>query len=124
MAGIIGLGALVLVPVYFMRSTSWVGDWRPWVAIAWLGVVPTALGYLLFARGLHRLGGPTVTTLTLAEPVVALALAISVLDERPGAVAVIGIVLVLAGLVLLATSGMSPVRPSAEPAEAFPFPPS
>lgn len=124
MAGIIGLGAIVLLPVYVVRSTSWVGEWRPWVAIAWLGVGPTALGYLLFARGLHRLSGPVVTTLTLAEPVVALVLATTVLSERPGVAALVGIGLVLAGLVVLATGGSVPAVPEGEPLDALPFPPS
>ena len=34
----------------------------------WLGAVPTALAYLLFARGLRHLPADEVATLTLAEP--------------------------------------------------------
>ena len=123
MAGIIGLGAVALVPVYVLRDTSWIGQWRPWVAIAWLGFVPTAFGYLLFARGLDRLGGPVVTTLTLAEPVVALGLATTVLGERPGRAAAGGIALVLGGLVVLATD-RSAGRAARSGADALVVPPS
>jgi DME family drug/metabolite transporter len=78
----------------------------------WLGVVPTALAYLLFARGLRRLPAAEVATLTLAEPVTAAALGAVVLGERPGAVAVAGIALILAGLAVLAAPGRRPRRPA------------
>ena len=41
-------------------------------------------------------------TLTLAEPLTAMALGFAVLGERPGAAAVVGAALVLGGLALLA----------------------
>jgi DME family drug/metabolite transporter len=68
----------------------------------WLAVVPTAIAYLLFARGLRHLPAGEVATLTLGEPVTAAVLGAVVLSERPGPVAVIGIVLILAGLAVLA----------------------
>ncbi len=46
-----------------------------------------------------------MATLTLAEPVTAAVLGATVLSERPGAVAVAGIALVLAGLAVLALRG-------------------
>ena len=71
----------------------------------WLGAVPTALAYILFAHGLRLLPASQVATLTLAEPVTAAALGAIVLGERPGAPAVAGIALVIAGLVVLALRG-------------------
>ena len=44
--------------------------------------MPTALAYVLFARGLGRLSAATVTTLVLAEPLVATLLGVAVLGER------------------------------------------
>ena len=70
-----------------------------------LGAVPTALAYILFARGLRLLPASEVATLTLAEPVTAAALGALVLGERPGAPAVAGIALVIAGLAMLALRG-------------------
>jgi drug/metabolite transporter, DME family len=67
-----------------------------------LGALPTALAYTLFARGLKRIGAGETATLTLAEPVTAAALGFLVLGERPGAAALVGAALVLAGLMLLA----------------------
>ena len=50
----------------------------------WLGAVPTALAYILFASGLRHLPANEVATLTLAEPVTAALLGAVVLGERPG----------------------------------------
>ena len=68
----------------------------------YLGALPTAAAYTLFARGLKRIGAGETATLTLAEPVTAAALGFIVLGERPGAAALVGAALVLAGLALLA----------------------
>jgi drug/metabolite transporter, DME family len=83
-----------------------------WVASAagagmalWLGAVPTALAYLLFARGLRLLRAGEVATLTLAEPVTAAALGALLLGERPGALALVGGALVIGGLAVLALGG-------------------
>jgi drug/metabolite transporter, DME family len=67
-----------------------------------LGAVPTALAYILFARGLRSLTPGETATLTLAEPLTATGLGILALGERPGVVAAIGAGLALAGLIALA----------------------
>jgi DME family drug/metabolite transporter len=64
--------------------------------------VPTAIAYVLFARGLLRLDASEVTTLVLAEPLTATVLGALVLDERVGRGGAVGAALVLAGLAVLA----------------------
>lgn len=71
----------------------------------WLAAVPTALAYILFAHGLRFLPASEVATLTLAEPVTAAAIGTILLGERPGALAVAGIALVITGLAMLALRG-------------------
>jgi DME family drug/metabolite transporter len=102
MAWSFGIGAVLLVPVLLVGDLSWLGTGEGVAMALWLGAVPTALGYLLFARGLRRLPAGDVATLTLAEPVTATILGAVVLAERPGALAVAGMVIVLAGLAVLA----------------------
>ena len=68
----------------------------------YLGAIPTALAYLLFARGLARIGAGETATLTLAEPLTAAALGVIALGERPSAAAAAGAALVLSGLAVLA----------------------
>ena len=102
MARAFGLGALLLVPVLLLGDLSWVATPGGAAMALWLGAIPTAVAYLLFARGLRHLPANEVATLTLGEPVTAAVLGALVLSARPGAVAVAGIGLILAGLAVLA----------------------
>jgi DME family drug/metabolite transporter len=101
MAAAFALGAVLMLPAFAVRPTGWLTSWAGLAVAVFLGVFPTAAAYRLFARGLVHLSSATATTLVLAEPATALVLGAAVLDERPGAVAVTGIGLVLAGVVVL-----------------------
>ncbi|WP_100343641.1 DMT family transporter [Compostimonas suwonensis] len=102
MGGVFGVAAALSLPLLLLTDTSWLAT-GPGVAMAlWLGLVTTALAYLLFARGLAALPAATVSTLTLAEPLTASLLGILVLGERLPATAVLGLVVLAAGLVILA----------------------
>ena len=72
------------------------------LAVLWLGLLTTTAAYLLFTRGLERLPAATVSTLTLAEPVVAAVLGVLVLGERLSPPALAGGALLLLALTLLA----------------------
>jgi DME family drug/metabolite transporter len=102
MAASFSLGALLLLPVLVLGDVSWVASGGGLALALFLGAVPTALAYVLFARGLRELTPGETATLTLAEPLTATGLGILVLSERPGAVAIVGAGLVLAGLLALA----------------------
>jgi DME family drug/metabolite transporter len=106
MARAFAVAALLLAPILVTTGAS-----SPLLApeglllALYLGAIPTALAYLLFARGLRRLSPGDTATLTLAEPLTAAALGALVLGERPGLLAVAGGVLVLAGLIALSLPG-------------------
>jgi DME family drug/metabolite transporter len=102
MAAVFGTGALMLLPALLLTDTGELFSAGGLALAGYLGAVTTALAYILFAKGLKQIGASETATLTLAEPVTAMALGFAVLDERPGAVAVVGAALVLAGLALLA----------------------
>jgi DME family drug/metabolite transporter len=101
MAGAFGTGGVLLLPVLLIAGPGFLADLDGIAMIAWLGVVPTAIAYIAFARGLQGLSAGEVATLTLAEPLTAAALGALVLGERPGILAVAGATLVLLGLVAL-----------------------
>jgi DME family drug/metabolite transporter len=103
-----GIGGFLLLPALFLTSPGWIVTPAGALTALYLGVVPTALAYALFVRGLGRLTAATVTTLVLAEPLVATLLGVVVLDERLALSAIIGCGLVLAGLVVLATGAQVP----------------
>jgi DME family drug/metabolite transporter len=87
--------ALPWLPLAWLASTSGVG------AAAFLGVVSTALAYVLFARGLRSLPASNVATLTLAEPLTAGLLGVLLLREPLTGIQVLGALLVAAGLMVL-----------------------
>jgi DME family drug/metabolite transporter len=102
MAASFSLGALLLAPVLMTADLAWLASGAGIAMALFLGAIPTAVAYVLFARGLRSLTPGDTATLTLAEPGTATLLGVVVLGERPGAVAAIGAALVLAGLVSLA----------------------
>ena len=114
MAGTFGVGAVLLLPVLALSDLRWLSDPQGLLLAIYLGVVPTALAYVLFARGLRHVATGEAATLTLAEPLTATALGVLVLAERPSGLALAGAGVVLAGLLVLAgpsrRSG-SPVHP-------------
>jgi DME family drug/metabolite transporter len=108
MAGAFGLGGLLLAPVLAATGAGWLLHPGGAGLALFLGVVPTALAYVLFARGLQRLSAAETATLTLAEPLTATLLGIAVLAERLSAPAALGAGLVLAGLFVLAAPQRTP----------------
>jgi drug/metabolite transporter, DME family len=102
MAASFGLGAVLLLPVLAITGAGWLAQPGGAALAIFLGVVPTALAYLVFARGLRRLSGAETATLTLAEPLTAALLGVIVLSERMSAPAALGGALILSGLLVLA----------------------
>jgi DME family drug/metabolite transporter len=109
MAVAFGLGAVLLAPVLFTTGAGWLATPGGLALAVFLGVVPTAVAYVLFARGLRGLAASETATLTLAEPVTAAMLGVGVLGERVTGTGALGAALVLSGLVLLAWRAPRPV---------------
>ncbi len=104
------VGAVLLLPVLAATGGGGLGSPGGIALVLYLGAVPTALAYVLFARGLRRLSSGETATLTLAEPLTASVLGVVVLSERLSAVTVAGGALVLAGLLVLAVRPRSTSR--------------
>ena len=101
MGGVFGLAAAFSVPLLLAGDTSWLATPSGLTMALWLGVVTTTVAYLLFAWGLRRLPAATVSTLTLGEPLTATLLGILLLGERLPPVAIVGLVVLAAGLTIL-----------------------
>lgn len=104
MARIFGLGAILLLPILFFADISWVFTTSGFAMALWLAAIPTALAYLMYAAGLHKVRAHEASTLILAEPITATLLGAIVLGERPSLLAWIGAVIILLGLIILARS--------------------
>lgn len=102
MAVVFCLGALILSPLLLGADIAWVADPRGALVILHLGVIATAAAYLLFARGLETVPVAGAVTLSLAEPLTAAILGVTVVGERLTPAALCGILLLFGGLALLA----------------------
>ena len=72
-----------------------------------LGLVCTALAFLVFFRLIAEVGPSRASIITYVNPIVALALGVAILDERVTAGVVAGLLLILAGS-WLSTDGRLP----------------
>jgi drug/metabolite transporter, DME family len=115
MAAAFGLGAIVLAPALVATTPTWLTHGDGIALALFLGIVPTAIAYLLFANGLKHLTASETATLTLAEPLTAAILGAVVLAEHLTAPALAGAALVLSALVALA---VRPPVTAPEPAPA------
>jgi drug/metabolite transporter (DMT)-like permease len=106
-AGAMLLGWLMLLPIFVAR-----GGWRDvallspagWIAVLFLGVACSGLGYLLWYGALERVEASRVATLLYLEPLVTLAAASVLIGEPIGATTVLGGAVVLGGVALVQTA--------------------
>ncbi len=99
------IAAFASLPAGLLQAPAGMWQGETIAAIAVLGVVGTALAYLLFFALIQRAGPTYATLVTYLVPPVALAYGAIFLGERFGLFAFLGLVLILGG-VALATGGV------------------
>ena len=87
-------------------QTSWPASVHGWLPVLALAVVSTVLAIGAFFAGLQRLGATPTSVLSTLEPVVSVALAALVLNERLGALQLLG------GAVIIGTAIWLALRPA------------
>ena len=102
MGALLGGAAVLLAPVLAVSSPGWLASARGLTVALYLGLVTTAVAYLLVGRGLRTLPAPVAVTLGLAEPLVAALLGLLVLGEHLTPTASVGLALVGLALAVLA----------------------
>jgi drug/metabolite transporter, DME family len=102
------IGGLVLVP--FAAAAGLVLSYPPsgWAALVFLALVPTALSYWLYVRGMRSVRAGTAATISLLEPLGSALLAVLMLGEQLAPPALLGAALLIAGIVLISRN---PHRP-------------
>jgi DME family drug/metabolite transporter len=110
------LGALMLLPAVTFAPKSLTA----WLALLFLGIVPTYGAYLFYGFGLARLEATRAATVATLEPVAAAALAYVVWGEALRGMGYAGAALVLAGVMIVATE--RDARASLEPPHEGPAP--
>lgn len=95
-----GIGALLSLPIVLFTS-AWINSALLVGFVLYIGLATTALGYILFGNGLTHLSPGTVSTLTLAEPVLATLMGVFILGEIMNLRGWIGCVVIIGALALL-----------------------
>ena len=107
MAAALVVAAIVLAPAALLAPPTATPGADALVAIVVLGLFCTAAAFVFFGALVTEVGPGRALVITYIAPVVAVALGVTVLGERPGAGAVAGLLLILAGS-WLSTDGRLP----------------
>jgi drug/metabolite transporter (DMT)-like permease len=110
MGASLAVAAILLTPLAALTWPAKVPSTGALVSTAVLGVVCTAAALTVLALLVAEAGPGRATVITYVNPVVAVALGVALLGERPGAGAVAGLILILAGS-WFATGGRLPSPP-------------
>jgi drug/metabolite transporter (DMT)-like permease len=103
----LGLATVLLAPAALMSAPAEVPSADAIVSVVVLGLICSALAFLCFFALIADVGPGRATVITYVNPVVAVALGVTLLGERIGATAVAGLLLILAGS-WLSTGGRMP----------------
>ena len=101
------IAAIVLAPLAALDPPATAPSAEALVALVVLGIFCTAAAFVFFGALVAEVGPGRALVITYVAPVVAVALGVTVLGERPGAGAVAGLLLILAGS-WLSTDGRLP----------------
>lgn len=107
-------GAVVLTPVALLAGIGPLASGRGALMALHLGLVATTLAYVAFTRGVRDTPVSTALLLTLAEPITAVILGVTIVGESLTATASIGIALLLVGVAVAATAPRATPRPAAD----------
>jgi drug/metabolite transporter (DMT)-like permease len=92
------VAAIAMLPTGIAFAPRHVPGWEPIGSVVFLGVVGTAVAYLLFYTIIAGAGAAYASLVTYLVPPVALAYGVVFLDESIGWPAVVGLVLILTGV--------------------------
>jgi DME family drug/metabolite transporter len=105
-AAVLGLGGILLIPVFAATGGAVVASHSGIAVIAYLAVLPMFLGYVFFSYGLAHVGATSATTITLLEPAAATVLSVLILHENVGVLGWMGVALIALALVVLTVPGV------------------
>jgi drug/metabolite transporter (DMT)-like permease len=107
MGASLAIAAVILTPVALLDAPVRTPSAGAVEAVVVLGLVCTALAFSLMALLIGEIGPSRAVVITYINPIIAVALGVAILGEQPGAGAVAGLLLILAGS-WLSTDGRLP----------------
>jgi DME family drug/metabolite transporter len=99
-----GTGALVLLPFALLAGATLHFPALGWGLLLYLGVIPTALAYILFLAGIRHVSATVASIITLLEPLTAAGLAWLLFGEHLTRLGLLGAALLLGAIALLTRS--------------------
>jgi drug/metabolite transporter (DMT)-like permease len=109
MGASLAIASLILAPAAALTAPSETPTGGAIASIVVLGLLCTAIAFVIFNVLIADAGPGRALVITYVNPLVAVALGVTLLDEHPGAGAVAGLLLILAGS-WLSTDGRLPPR--------------
>jgi drug/metabolite transporter (DMT)-like permease len=107
MGASLALASLLLAPLALITAPSSLPSGGALASLVVLGLLCTALAFVIFNTLIAEAGPARASVITYINPVMAVFLGVTLLGERPGAGAVAGLLLILAGS-WLSTDGRLP----------------
>jgi drug/metabolite transporter (DMT)-like permease len=108
--GSLAVASIVLAPGAALELPGRIPTAGALISVAVLGVLCTATAFVIFTILVREAGTSRATVITYVNPVIAVVLGVVLLGEQPGAGAVAGLLLILAGS-WLSTGGRPPPGP-------------
>jgi drug/metabolite transporter (DMT)-like permease len=127
MAASLSVAALLLTPAALLTLPTSMPSADALASITILGIICTATAFVILVVLVKEVGAGRASIITYVNPVIAVALGVIILGESPGAGAIAGLLLILAGSWLstddrlppnptaIVTRWRGPGRPQAEP---------
>jgi drug/metabolite transporter (DMT)-like permease len=116
-----GAGVLLLYPFFLISTVRTVmqAPLRPTLEIAYLGIFPAAIAYMMFAYATVRMPASRVMTTMYLVPPVTMVVAFLYLREQPTALSLVGGLLAIAGVAVVNTARLPKAAEKAEPVVAI-----
>ncbi len=109
MGASLAIATVILAPVAALDLPRRAPTVGAFAAVAALGVFCTAMAFVVYTVLVREAGTSRATIITYVNPLVAVVLGVTLLGERPGPGALVGLVMILAGS-WLSTRGRFPPR--------------
>ena len=112
MAASLTMAAVLLTPAAAFSYPSAMPPTDAVVSLIVLGLLCTATAFVVYTALITEIGPSRAVVITYINPIIAVGVGVAVLGESPGAGAIAGLLLILAGS-WLATDGRLPPGPTA-----------
>jgi DME family drug/metabolite transporter len=112
-------GALLLLPCALWAGLVVVYPLTSWLLLLHLGLLPTALAYMLFLAGIRHTTATVASVVTLVEPLLSTGLAWLLFGEQLGPLGLLGAALLLGAIALLYRDAARPERATLTESELY-----